>query len=161
MDIEHLTIENLCGDIKEDQLVEFESKYKLSLLADHRNFILTYNCAFIEPSGIVLKHTSAIHDADEAEEAEEEFGLFFGITEDSAKSLENNYQEYVLDGRVSSNFIPFADSGGGDIFLMSLDGDTKGYIYYWCHEFEDEKPNMLHLANNLNDFLAKFREIIL
>ncbi len=153
MNTDHLTIENLCGEIPKSELVAFERKYNLTLPDDYRGILLKYNCAFIEPSSIVLKHSSDIKDTDIPEA---EFGMFFGITDDLPKSLENNYQEYILDGRISPLYLPFA-RGGGDIFLMSLKGDSKEHIYYWCHEFEDEQPNLLHLADNLNDFLANFR----
>ncbi len=158
MNIDHLTFKNFCEDITEDQLIQFEQKYRLNLPAGYRELLLKYNCVRIKPYGVVLKHTSEIKKVDEPDE---EFGLFYGITDDNVKSIENNYQEYIIDGRVPSTYIPFAYSAGGDIFFMSLEGDTRGYIYYWCHEFEDEKPNMLHLADNLNDFLSNFREVVL
>ena len=56
-------------------------------------------------------------------------------------------------------FLPFGDTGYGDILFVGTTGELKGKIYYWCHDdvYDADGHDKLYLvANSLEDFIKSF-----
>ncbi|MDO4228705.1 MAG: SMI1/KNR4 family protein [Capnocytophaga sp.] len=63
--------------------------------------------------------------------------------------LENFDEDYSGYG-----FLPFADDPGGNCYLLNLNPDGNGEVYYWLHDDEFENgDNKALIFNNFVDFL--------
>lgn len=66
-------------------------------------------------------------------------------------------------GRVPEDFLPVADSAGGNLIYLALGQEDQGSIYFWDHNWEaeeDESPdmrNMTVVATDFTDFLDNLR----
>ncbi len=59
-------------------------------------------------------------------------------------SVTTTYRPYI-----GPEFIPFADDGGGNQFLVKAIGDSDE-VYIWVH---DEKPHFRKIANSFAEFI--------
>jgi hypothetical protein len=75
-----------------------------------------------------------------------------------------NYCE-VFKNRIPLNTIPIGTSPGGDLFLIDLNAENFGKIYYWDHEEESDDDgsyffeNITPLFNSFDDFINSIIEI--
>ena len=58
--------------------------------------------------------------------------------------------------RVPAELLPIADAGG-DLIVLGIEGDVRGRVYQWEHEFEAEDPpphwdNLTELAPSFRDW---------
>lgn len=70
---------------------------------------------------------------------------------------------HALRGRMPFNFLPIADSAGGDTICLCLNGENEGKIYFWemyfeeeINEDEGEEPgysNVYLAANSFDEFI--------
>ncbi|MGH6613467.1 SMI1/KNR4 family protein [Sphingomonas sp.] len=64
--------------------------------------------------------------------------------------------------RIPVQALPIADDPGGNLFLLSVEADSHGHVFFWDHEHEPEDggsriadfPNMLDLADDFAVFIA-------
>ena len=89
---------------------------------------------------------------------------FFGITDESDKSLLYKYETYSLANRLPKNILPIACDPGGNIVAMSIDGDDYGSVYFWDHEQEglseesSSYSSLLKVTNSFKDFTSILEE---
>ena len=91
----------------------------------------------------------------------ETIGYFFGIGRKSDIFDKLDNLSYLLP----KNMIPIADTPAGNVFLLSVNEKSYGYIYYKdheiedSHEFDDSKSklpeSMVLVANSFSEFLGK------
>jgi hypothetical protein len=71
----------------------------------------------------------------------------------------------TYEGRIPPGTIAIAEDPGGDLFLLSVDGDSKGSVFYWDHENEpvdeatdwEDFENVYPIADSFEEFLASLR----
>lgn len=78
----------------------------------------------------------------------------------------DNYNLYRGMKRIPRLSCPFAPDPGGDLFLLSLEKDTYGQVYYWDHSREPPNggdifadfPNIHALAADFETFILGLGE---
>lgn len=78
----------------------------------------------------------------------------------------DNYDVYRSMNRIPRLSVPFAPDPGGDLFLLSLEKDSYGQVFYWDHSREPpdgghafaDFPNTHVLAADLETFVLGLRE---
>jgi hypothetical protein len=78
----------------------------------------------------------------------------------------DNYDVYRGMNRIPRLSCPFAPDPGGDLFLLSLEEDSYGQVFYWDHEHEPvdggdmfaDFPNTNELAPDLETFILGLGE---
>jgi len=83
----------------------------------------------------------------------------------SALDLAFAYDTFVQeDLRIPKNTMPIAHDAGANQYIMSLNADDYGHVYYWLMDLEkdpdDESDpsyeNVVHVAKSFTDFLNCF-----
>ena len=70
----------------------------------------------------------------------------------------------MYDGRIPPGALPIAEDPGGNLFLLSLAGDSRGAVFFWDHEEEpvdavdwSDFDNVHQVAGTFAEFLASVR----
>jgi hypothetical protein len=148
-----MKIEQTFPDIGPAQLDEFERDERLELPAEYREFLLTSNGGEPDDDNIV----------DVPEFGEVAVNDFFGLQTGQEYDLRGERAMY--EGRVPPGTLPIADDPGGSLFLLALDGDAKGAVFYWDHEAEPREEgldwpdfeNVYRIAGSFEEFLGRLR----
>lgn len=137
-----------------EDLRQFEDRIGFSLPDSYRSFLLKFNGGRPNPYHFLVKDCYDPHSL---------INEFNGIMLDSENVLDNDLEEYIeiFEFRIPRGFMAIASDPGGNTVLLSLDGSTKGNIYFWEHNYEPEDctdnvedyPNIYFLANDFEEFL--------
>lgn len=100
-------------------------------------------------------------------------GIFFGGESLTHRSYSINWNNAAYSGRLPSELLPIGGDGGGDLICLSIQGESRGKVYYWDHTNEplDEdqyredygvpRPseakwqNVTLIANTFDDFINR------
>ena len=146
---------NRFGGLTLEKLKEFEQTFGIKLPDDYRSFLLKYNGGVPEP-GIVdfIEH---------GENQSDVVNYLCGIHSGEYWASLEWYMD-MYKGRIPAGFIPFGYDPGGNLYLISVEGEHPGKVYFWDHENEagifDEEPglkNMSFISNSFTEFLDKLR----
>jgi len=144
-----VTIRSSGGPATEQLVGQLESRLGFPLPNDYRAFLLANNAREISPCSIPvsnIERTSTV--------TLREMCCFC-----PGQACDIFYTLDSYEGRIPSSFLPIGDDPGGNVFIMALDGDSRGSIWFWIHEFEgdeDEPPtmdNVYPLAKSFTEFL--------
>lgn len=143
--------ENNSIDIK--KIEEFKNVIGIELPLEYKEFLLKYNGG--EPDAYIFNKNldlgKIIVNTLYGIEANNDF-------DDLGKSIK------IYKNRIHPSFIPIGDDPGGNQFLLGVQGNFKGKIYFWDHNteldndnfIENELPNNMYLlADSFNGFLSK------
>lgn len=141
---------NRFGSTNIKDIESFEAKYAIALPKEYKEFLLEYNGGAPTPS------TNKIPETD----VQWLYGIHNG---ENWASLEWNIE--TLKNRIPENTLPIAGDSLGNSFLLSLNNDTYGEIWFWDHELEGEEGesyfgNITKSANSFNDFIGNLYEYI-
>ena len=146
---------NEFGELTPEQLVEFEQRYRLKLPEDYRSFLLEFNGGRPKPEIIDF-----IQNGDD----QSDIVNYLGGIHNGEYWARLEWQIDSLKDRVPKGFIPIGDDPGGNAYLIGIDGETFGKIYFWDHEneaaLEEKEPsfeNMSLIASSFTEFLNKLR----
>lgn len=147
-----LDIEARYPPTSREELDEFEHTTGKELPPEYREFLLHHNGG--RPGDNVVEAP------DLGELVVNDFlGIQPGDQYDLARELD------VYDGRIPRDALPFAEDPAGNLFLLSLAGDSKGAVFFWDHENEPEEEgidwsefdNIHPVAGSLEEFLSRIR----
>jgi len=145
---------NQFGALLPEELDAFERKYFLRLPKDYRQFLLRHNGGGPEPDTVDFviegKATSSdvqylygVHD-----------GEYWASIEQSIASR---------NGRIVSEGLPIGGDSAGNEYVLILEGEKRGQIYFWDHELETDPPsyeNMSYVASSFTEFTEKLYKYI-
>jgi hypothetical protein len=150
-----LTINDSGKQLTQEDISALNKRLSLQIPDDYKVFLLKNNGG--EPKEYAIKFNE-----NQLEIGGEELGYFYGLetkTENILDALDN------LQHFLPENLIPIADTPGGNLFLLSVNKDTYGNVFYKDHEIEDSfefsdsnkklPESMLLVANSFSDFLTK------
>ena len=147
-----MNIESRLPPITRADLDSFERETGLELVPEYRDFLLAHNGGRPESNSIDLPGL------DDATGVNDFLGLRAGDDHDLRRELA------VYDGRIPPGALPFAEDPGGNLFLLSLAGGTRGAVFFWDHEEEpvdavdwSEFGNVHRIAGSFEEFLASIR----
>ncbi len=149
------TITDSGKQLTQDDILVLNKKFFLPIPDDYVGFLLKNNGG--NPKEYAIKFNK-----NKLEIGGEELGYFYGLgteTENIIDTLDN------LQHILSKNLIPFADTPGGNLFLLSVEKNTYGNVFYKDHEIEDSfefddtnktlPESMILVANSFSEFQEK------
>lgn len=151
----NLTLRMTGPKLTEKEIADFEKRIGCSLPTSYRQFLMAFNGGRPNKKFFLiegwLEPTSLVND-------------FYGLVPGKSNNLDEGIA--TLKGRLPKGFISIADDPGGDQILISLDGETRGSVYFWDHENEPDDPsdnindysNMYMLADDFGEFLNALRD---
>lgn len=88
----------------------------------------------------------------------------WGIVPGKFNDLLSNVELFA--GRFPHGFISIGRDPGGNQILLSLDGTTRGNVYFWDHEDEPEEesdnlrdyPNIYFLSDDFEKFIRNLKD---
>ncbi|MDP9072483.1 MAG: SMI1/KNR4 family protein [Actinomycetota bacterium] len=86
---------------------------------------------------------------------------FFGVGSFDDVALLRERVEY--QDRVPPWLLPVAETEGGNLICIALEGEDTGAVYFWFHEGESDEgeppatDNLYRLANSFKEYLAGLR----
>lgn len=141
--------------LSEDDLIKLEKQIGFVVPSPYRKFLLAYNGGkpvpeFFEVPGWRYKQSLVT----------ELLGIIPGV---KYADLEQNIK--LMAGRLPRGFIPIGDDPGGNMIVISLDGPTRGKIYFFDHENEpdfstdnlEDYSNMYLLDDDFDKFLNNLK----
>lgn len=132
--------------IDDEDIAVVESVLNVRLPDSYRNFLLAYNGG--RPSPDVV-------DVDMAPGSPTDVQVFFGIERGVATS-DLLWNVHHLSARLPSrDLLPIACDSGGNLFCLSVSGNSVGKIFY-C-DLSTPTPKAYLVAQHLEDFLDKLR----
>ncbi len=147
---------NIYGVLANEALAAFEAKFG-QIPADYAEFIS-------EANGVELVSSTVIQGGDEHGEAE-----WWGVDTiegiESRKGVEGvELQTEFWHEDYPQGVIPVAKDGSGNCYVMALQGDSRGAIFFLDHELPSEDQQdieRLHrVADNFAGFVARIRDKI-
>jgi hypothetical protein len=132
---------NKYGPANVDRLSKFIAMLPVNPPDEFLSFVQKYNCGEFERN-VVVKYD------EEFSYVHETYGI---VDEPSYLSLEENYEEY--SSRIGSQYLPFADDPGGNIYCLSLSKNSFGHVFFWDHEFEGDKDALTYLSDSFENFV--------
>jgi len=132
--------------ISEEDLLSVEEKIGFELPSEYKSFLLKHNGGSPALDGV--RHNNEHFDY---------VGYFYAVRDEMYHDdLVRQIKEH--EGMVPANYLPIGESPGGDVFCISLKGESKGAVFHWDHEEAnyDGEPweyNMTKLSPSLNQFL--------
>ena len=141
---------NEFGTITEKEIIDFQAIIGFELPNDYSCFLKDYNGGKPKLDSLKiykrkkeelwsLRYLFGIHH-------KEYWASIFWVI----KSLEN---------RIPNEFLPIAENGGGDYYVMNLSKEKFGQIFIWDHNNESEKngtkyyKNLTHLFNSFSELV--------
>ena len=144
---------NVGPSITEEQVRKFENLLERPLPDDYKRYLLHRNGGVMEAkNGSVYFIQSGTGD---------DYYIFCLFSIDHPKSdcdLGSIWE--LCQGNFPYHFLAIGDTGGGDLYCISLGDDDYGQIYYWNHEYEPYEPdyeNCTLIANSFTEFAGSFR----
>jgi hypothetical protein len=71
---------------------------------------------------------------------------FLGVGDDPIDNLEMTYSYYVAAGRIPRDTVPIAEDIAGNLICIGVFGRSKGNVFFWDHEFENDREGYDNLA---------------
>ncbi len=139
-------IENPGKKLKFNDIKNLEKQFNVILPEDYIEFLLQYNGGLPTPNAYYVEG-----------HPEEILGIqvFFGIGREIESScLDWNYKESRYS--IPSELFPIGCSDTDDWICFSLQGESKGSVFFWDAMAESEKPsysNVYKIADSFSDFL--------
>ncbi len=133
--------------ISEREIVDLESKCRIKLPVDYRDFLLKYNGGRPEPNCFDFKNTDDGSDVK----------LFYGFRKNYEYNLGKQIE--LRQNRLPIDLFPIAEDSGGNVICIGIRGEYSGKIYFWDHELEadaGEVPdfsNITLIADSFQEFL--------
>lgn len=79
---------------------------------------------------------------------------YFNSWDKNEKTSLNTILENFNESYFGYGFIPFADDPGGNCFLLNLNSDGNGEVYYWLHDgFFENGDNKILIFETFINFL--------
>lgn len=141
--------------LSEDDLIKLEKQLGFVFPSPYRKFLLAYNGGqpnpeFFEVPGWRYKQSLV----------NELKGIIPG---GEYVDLEEDIE--LMEGRLPRGFIPIGDDPGGNMIVISLNGPTRGKIYFFDHENEpdvstdnlEDYTNLYLLADDFDTFLNNLK----
>lgn len=134
-----------------EEIVEFEKKEKISLPKEYKNFLLKHNNRSSPINSMIIAMGIDNHMIEETIE------FFYDLSE--GLDYELSKQILFYEDRISKSVIPIANLVGDNQICIRIEGEDKGSILYWDHEYELEyyrfgkKENLAKIANDFNEFI--------
>jgi cell wall assembly regulator SMI1 len=83
------------------------------------------------------------------------------VGDDPRYRIASDYDLFRMVDRIARLSIPFGDDPGGNRFLISVEPETYGAVFFWDHENEPVEggnsiaqfPNLHRLANSFEEFI--------
>lgn len=142
-----------------DDLLQFEQQIGADLPADYRQFLLSINGGRPKDQDeLTLQITWGDKSwADETEEIGLDYMYSLGVQNPAfpGLDLEYNYKTFSLSQRIPKGTIPIANDQGGSQYLIDVNKDHYGHIYYWYMPFEksdDTEPDYGNVASVADSF---------
>ena len=149
-------IENSTAPITEQDLAAVESRIGRAIPASYREFLLRHNGGRPEqPSEFSMRDQSGRDQVGTVDR-------FLGINADEFFNLESYLKTYA--DRIPPSFFPIAYDPGGNLIVISTEGDSAGAVFFWDHEFEaDEgKPptdrNLYPISDSFEGLLSELSQ---
>ncbi len=118
---------------------EFEEEEGFTLPQQFRDFMLKYNGG--RTALAIVKFTNDESDIK---------GIYGFGDADEWLSFDNSKDYDLYDTLLSSGFLAIGDNASGDHFLIGIDGNKRGKIYFKSHE-EIQRPTLV--ANSFMEFV--------
>ena len=137
------------GPLNEQALNEFEKKYSIKFPAAYRSFLLNHNGGSPRPNCNPTPETDV--------------NWIYGIHSGPNWARLGDTIE-CFKGRIPQGAIPIASDSFGNQFLLFLNDDNYGEVWFWDHELEgngDDYPGyIIKSATSFEDFLQGMYEWI-
>jgi len=142
--------------LTENDLRAFEKEMRSTFPEDYRTFLLTHNGG--QPKPYFFKVPGWQYQQSLVNELK-------GIVSNS-QSVDLREDNSIMEGRLPKGFVSIGDDPGGNKILISLDGSTRGKIYFFDHENEpdvstdklEDYSNIYLLADSFDQFLNSLKE---
>lgn len=139
---------NKYGRLSMPELTDFELVNDIKLPTDYQEFLLKFNGGEPSPNEnpspeTVVRYILGMHNGDK-------FASLYRFIEIYAK-------------RLPGGCMPIATDPFGNLFIMNLNAEDLGYIYFWDHEGEPEVQdghyvdNCYFVAYSFTEFLNNLR----
>ena len=142
-------------------LIRCEHEIGRSIPEPYRNFLQKHN------GGVPDLACFAYVDMDYGNPIGTYVRAFFGVHERGSEthdSLSYCAETWLNRNRVPHDLFPVAVDGGGNLILLGAEGEKKGKMYFWDHNWEadDGEPptyrNVHPLADSFEAFLSMLHE---
>ncbi len=135
------------GKATEAGIDSFQEKFNIRMPRDYKQFLLNINGGApdkywvpFEDDGDYISHFYGIHDGD------------------NWLKLEHAVKDFAEAEPI--RFIPVAISNGGNYFIMRINGENRGKIYFWDHDEEDFEPPTFDFLIEISDTFNLFLDLI-
>ena|SRR5690554_5221763 len=139
----------------ESEIDEAERYLQLRLPSDYRFFLLELNGGK-RPSRGVLSYKEI-----DGRTNETLIDTFFGIGHTTKYNIQDIYDFYESNRRISSSTLPIASDIAGNLVCFDFKKSTNGKLYFWDHELEcapNEDGNLILLADSFSELLSKLKK---
>jgi hypothetical protein len=133
----------------EQDIVNLETQFKISLPAPYRDFLLLHNGGQPTLTKFPLQNNPS--------DTHAYIEYFFCIKDNDIYNLAVWVRRFK--SRIPYDLIPIAIDLGGNLICLSVIGERIGKVYFWDHEEEvgeGKEPwgkNLYFIANNFTEFL--------
>lgn len=127
-----------------DQIIDFESKYKIMIPSDLKTLYLKYSNSLLD---YPVVHCD---------------GIDGGVMPERWTGIASNGINYIIDlygPTIGDNVIPFAIDPGGNIFIVKMDGEDQSGVFYVNLDEVDESTKK-YITYRLADNIRLFAELI-
>jgi CDP-glycerol glycerophosphotransferase (TagB/SpsB family) len=147
--------------LSDDDLNQFESKHNIKLPLDYRQFILQHNGCYIRNSKNLSFSNQRLYSYLKDNTQSVKLIYFYSLDANSPEGKQRIYtipeNKRYKNGRLLEETLPIAkDEGDNEIVINLKKGPEYGNIYFWDHEFEEEKPT----ANNMTILTYSFTSLL-
>lgn len=125
----------------ESLIREFETRYSFSFPDEYRKFLLKYNGGYTPKTKVSIKRSSSDVRA-----------LFGYANADYNFNILNVFSNEDIINYINSGLIPIGVNVFGDYFMICINGDNYGAIYFRYH---DKKVADIFIADSFNTFISK------
>jgi len=132
--------------ITEENVMALEAKIGATIPEPYRAFLIAHNGGQPEPD---------IIDIDGAPFEGADIQTFFGLGT-THESSEISWNLEVRKGCLENKLLPIACDSGGNFFVIPLDGEERGRVYYFS--VRDDPPEPWLVVPDFNSFLDKIRD---
>ena len=102
---------------------------------------------------------------DISETLETTLNQIFSVVSSQFENIRVEYHDLKEDNRIPRWCLPIGDDPAGNLFIISLEDETYGAIYYWDHEREQIAENetiaafenLTLIADSFSEFVKKIR----
>ncbi|WP_010583137.1 SMI1/KNR4 family protein [Schlesneria paludicola] len=138
--------------LSKKKLSAVEKRLKIDLPEDYRQFMLTHNGGWPEPSEFKYgdgPYTDSCVD------------WFLSIYDGEYSNFEEYFEQFKGDEpRMPTELVPIALDPGGNLVCISTHGPNRGKVFFWDHEEEasdgqvPDYRNVYTVANSFTEFLS-------